>query len=275
VMEHGKGFYSRLVYSIECRSLKCRFLSPDVNSPHYRFYPEPDGIRVPVKQIKGLTEAMLQRFMEERKKGTFPCIEDFFRRVGPNHDEMQNLLRAGAFDSLDSSRTSQFWAWRRCAQMHGTRDAGQDLLSFGVSGAAPESRTEPTYLERLKAETELLGFPVAGHPLDLHPDIAWDAYRPIAQMHEFTHKIIAVAGLIIEERLHHQVDGRMMKFISICDPTGIAEVEIFADVYSQYGLNTIRYPIVEIEARVLPLESQIGCTLEALAVRGPRTIPQG
>ena len=37
---------------------------------------------------------------------------------------------------------------------------------------------------------------------------------------------VTVAGMIVEARLHHQIDGRIMKFISICDYSGILGCEL-------------------------------------------------
>lgn len=109
--------------------------------------------------------------------------------------------------------------------------------------------------------------PGDGHRLDY----AGQRRRLLGLLSNFAEQVVFVASLIIEDRVHHQVNGRLMKFISICDPTGVAEVDIFAEVYDRFGIFTIRHPIVEVEACVRPLESGIGCTLEAQAIRAPRT----
>jgi hypothetical protein len=46
-----------------------------------------------------------------------------------------------------------------------------------------------------------------------------------------------------------------MKFLSLADWTGIIETELFAKTYKSYGLATVRYPVLEIEARVEPFEN--------------------
>jgi hypothetical protein len=52
-----------------------------------------------------------------------------------------------------------------------------------------------------------------------------------------------------------------MKFLSLADRTGIIETELFARMYKSYGLDTIRYPVLEIEARIDPIEHGSGFTL--------------
>lgn len=57
-----------------------------------------------------------------------------------------------------------------------------------------------------------------------------------------------------------------MKFLSLVDWTGMIEIELFAQTYKTCGLATVRYPVLEIEARVEPFENGRGFTLRALVV---------
>lgn len=76
--------------------------------------------------------------------------------------------------------------------------------------------------------------------------------------------------LVVEQRIHHQIPGEPMKFLSLADWTGIIEAELFAQTYKSYGLATVRYPVLEIEASVELFENGRGFTLRALAARKPR-----
>ena len=135
--------------------------------------------------------------------------------------------------------------------------------------------TEPTRLDCLRSEEELLGYPVSGHPLELFPDIAWDTYCPISRLGEYVGEQIVTCGLVIEQRLFHQANGEPMKFITIADRTGIVETELFAKTYKSWGLNTIRYRVLEITAAVEPFENSRGFTLRVLRAGKPRTTGDG
>lgn len=87
--------------------------------------------------------------------------------------------------------------------------------------------TEPSALQRLEWESDLLGFPVTGHPLDLHPGIRWDTYCPVARLHERVGERVVCCGLVVEDRTAHQIDGGVMKFMTLADPTGMIETELF------------------------------------------------
>ena len=129
---------------------------------------------------------------------------------------------------------------------------------------------EPTRRERLESENELFGFPATGHPLELHDDIAWDTYCPVSKLGEHIGEQVAMCGLVVEQRVHHQVTGEPMKFLTLADWTGMVETELFAATYRSYGLATVRYPVLEIEARVEPFENGRGCSLRVLRAGKPR-----
>ena len=63
-----------------------------------------------------------------------------------------------------------------------------------------------------------------------------------------------------------------MKFLTLADWTGMVETELFAQTYKTYGLATVRYPVLEIEARVEALENGCGFSLRVLRAGKPRTL---
>ena len=60
--------------------------------------------------------------------------------------------------------------------------------------------TEPSRFQRLQWEAELLGFPASGHPLELHPDIAWDTYCPVSRLGEFIGEEVGVDTKVFPQR---------------------------------------------------------------------------
>ena len=292
VLTHGKGFYSRLFYTIEARRLGIGFAGPGVNgevrgfavekrgtaeSAEYTEIKAADGwasrpyrgevIRVPLGMIKGLSEGLLGRIEAERP---FDSLSDFWRRCAPQGDEAMALLRAGAFDGFECSRTEMFWELRALAPWI----TGQGLLLESRRTDLPRHRTEPGRLEKLRDEMELLGFPVSGHPAELFPEVVWETYCPVGEVRNFAGERVTTCGMVVAQRLHHQSDGRAMKFISICDRTDILECEIFADAYRKCGGVLARWPVVEVTGRVETLGGSRGCVLRAELVRAARTTKQ-
>ena len=63
-----------------------------------------------------------------------------------------------------------------------------------------------------------------------------------------------------------------MKFISVCDATGVIECELFADVYRRFAIETVRNPVVEIVGQVMPFANGNGHTLRVRRVAKARSL---
>lgn len=279
------------------------------------------AIRAPVLLVKGLTNRTKETILHERQRGEFLSLADFVRRVQPLAEEMEALIRIGAFDLFGQSRTAQYWQFKANASRGGgagrlqisdltsqisnpkseISDLGSQISNLQSENPNRKCETpnrksqiantqlwllppgnlerlpsvplaEPDRLQRLRAEEELLGYPVSGHPLELFPDIAWKTYCPVNRLAEHIGEQVVTCGLIIEQRLFHQITGEPMKFLTLADWTGIVETELFARTYQSYGLNTIRYRVLEITATVEPFENGRGYTLRVLRANKPRSV---
>jgi error-prone DNA polymerase len=284
VLTNGKGFYNPLVYILECHRLGIGLLPPAVNEPGPAFTVASAKIRVPATHVKGLSTRTREAIVIERERGRFSSMSDFFLRVQPLTEEMQSLIQVGAFDEFDQSRTRQYWEFkalvpiarkpmRRLAANTIGKNAARQLWLLppaNLDRLPTVPLMEPDRLQRLRWEEELLGYCVSGHPLELYPEIAWETYCPVNRLDQYIGQEVITCGLVVEQRLFHQVTGEPMKFITIADKTGIVETELFAKTYKFYGLNTVRYRVLEIAATVEPFENGRGYTLRALKAGKPR-----
>jgi DNA polymerase III alpha subunit len=87
---------------------------------------------------------------------------------------------------------------------------------------------------------------------------------------EHVGETVVTCGLVVEQRTHHQITGEPMKFLTLADWTGIVETELFAQTYKNYGLATVRYPVLEVTATVEPFENGRGFSLRVLRAGKPR-----
>jgi DNA polymerase III alpha subunit len=227
---------------------------------------------------------MIKRLLAERERGAFASLADFHRRVMPSPEELETMIRAGGFDEFGQTRTRQFWEAQRLSksQVHSPQSTVErENLEFdfeaGTNPVAdffvqnPALLREPTRRERLEAETELFGYAVSGHPLELFENIAWETYCPVARLGEHVGETVVTCGLVVEQRTHHQITGEPMKFLTLADWTGMVETELFAQTYKSYGLATVRYPVLEVEDKVEPFENGRGFSLRVLRAGKPRT----
>jgi DNA polymerase-3 subunit alpha len=272
VLSNGKGFYHPLVYVLECHQLELKLLPPSINDPGPRFTVHGNAIRVPLTNLKGLTNQTARKLIAAFLQKAFVSITDFFSRVAPAAEELEAMIRIGAFDEFGETRTRQFWQAQHLLSTYGALQLKQGWLvpPPGLEHLPAVPLNEPTKRERLEAETDLFGYAVSGHPLELFDKIAWDSYCPVSRLNKFVGQTVTTCGLIIEQRTHHQVTGEPMKFLSIADWTGIVQTELFAPTYRSYGLATVRYPVLEIEARVEPYENGRGFSLRVIRAGKPR-----
>ena len=276
VLSNGKGFYDPLVYVLECHRLGLGLLPPCLNEPGPAFVAHGPALRVPALRTKGLTARTSRAWQEALAGGgRFTSMADFFHRVRPLAAELESLIRVGAFDGLGAPRTAQFWEAQFLLRTFGGTEAratGQGWLipPPGLERLPDVPREEPSTHQRLAWETELLGFAVSAHPLDLFPNIAWDSYCPVARLGDFPGQTVTTCGLVVEQRTHHQITGEPMKFLTLADRTGLIETELFADTYRRHGLATVRHPVLELTATVEPYENGRGHTLRVLRAGAPR-----
>ena len=245
------------------------------------------AIRVPLTRAKGLTERTIKRLLAERKHGAFASLADFYRRVQPLPEEIETLIRAGGFDEFGQTRTRQFWEAQQLQRAegrarHSVRAEGRESRNWEFDFDAgrnpvadffaqnPSLLREPTRRERLEIETELFGYAVSRHPLELFEDVAWDTYCPVTRLGEHVGETVVTCGLVVEQRTHHQITGEPMKFLTLADWTGMVETELFAQTYKSYGLATVRYPVLEIAATVEPFDNGRGFSLRVLRAGQPR-----
>jgi DNA-directed DNA polymerase III PolC len=278
VLTQGKGFYSTLVYTLEARRLGIGFVGPDINAENEGYacvavQAGADGfsnkgdrrIRVPLSAIKGLSARTLEAC---RKGRPFASLDDFILRVPAEFSEILSLIRVGAFDSFGAKRAAQFWHASARAMEAGE---GADLGICLADIPAEETLAEAPPNERLDAEWELLGFTIEQHPLARWPKIDWASYTPASRLGEYLDKDVSVCGLVVDERLHGQEDGRLMKFVLIADWSGFVECELFADAYERWGSVVARNPVLALNGRVEPFDNRKGWTLRVKSAAEPET----
>jgi DNA polymerase III alpha subunit len=230
-----------------------------------RFLVTGNRIRLPLNQVRGLTQNTLDRIAGQR---TFHDPGEFFRKVKPSRAEWLALLKSGALDVFGEPRGRLFWRMQRLE----TSGAGAPRL---VKADLPEGYDASPELAA-RWEHEVLGFPVSMHPLDFFaPGTRWDAYESAAELvrrqHQLYGKTVRVAGLVVADR-HHPTSNGTMKFLTLADWTGYVEVSLFAPVYRDYGHMTV-HPVLAVEATMDAFDNRRGFNLNGLRVLRPASNP--
>jgi DNA polymerase-3 subunit alpha len=191
VLTHNLGNIDKITFFMEeAKRMGIPVLGPDVNESLITFGVNKKGeIRFGMSAIKGVGEGAAQAIIDERTaNGPYSSVFDLVRRINlraANKKTFENLVYAGALDSFselhrasyfnnaeDPSQTflDKLLKFGQASQLQG--DSGMNLFSDADDSAieipTPKiPKTEPwPNLQKLKAEKEVVGIYISGHPLD-------------------------------------------------------------------------------------------------------------
>ncbi len=111
-------------------------------------------------------------------------------------------------------------------------------------------------------ELEILGLSVDSHPTELFPASEGGPHAvPCGELAIHAGRRVHVRGWLAASRRAHTSDGRWMRFLTLEDPSGLAEVVVFPDVYERDGHRLASRGVLCVSGRV---ENPFGaCTLHA------------
>jgi error-prone DNA polymerase len=222
------GYYPLDVVVNEAKRRGVRFLLPDINLSGEKFALEGGALRVPLSRVKGMGPAALAQLLAEREKGRFRSLADFCRRVRPDRDLAENLVRCGAFDSLYPHR-------RALLEL-----LPQTLAAWGQAVLEPEPPADLEDFspqEKRLMEYEVLGFEVEGHYMSWwRPRLAREGYVRAAELMRLEDGApVKVAGIPVRPHRPPTRSGRIVVFLSLEDETGLADITVFENTYQKYG----------------------------------------
>jgi DNA polymerase-3 subunit alpha len=160
--------------------------------------------------------------------------------------QLENLVRAGAFDALEPNRARLFAAaeaiLRRAQATAEEKESGQIAL-FGASpGASHESLRLPDMpdwppMERLNFEAEAIGFHLTAHPLDVYAKalrrLGTTACAQVETVAQSGVMRVRLAGVVGAQKERVTRTGNRMAWVRITDASGSCEVTLFAEVLAR------------------------------------------
>ncbi|MBV9757918.1 MAG: DNA polymerase III subunit alpha, partial [Alphaproteobacteria bacterium] len=232
----------------EAGQLDIRILPPDVNRSGADFVLErqPDdsiAIRYALAAVKKVGMAAMQALVAARGARPFADLGDFTARIDPrqlNRMQLENLVRAGAFDALFANRARLFAGaetlLRAAQSAHEERASGQiGLFGAGATPAPLRLPETPDWLpmERLGYEAEAIGFHLTAHPLDAYAKLLHRlGVVPSNQLAARAAAGVArlrLAGSVIGCKQRIARSGSPMAWLRLSDSGGSYEVTLFSE----------------------------------------------
>ena len=227
----------------ELKRLNIDVIRPDINKCYAEFKTEHEKFFYALGGIKAVGYEAVSNIVNERSaNGKFKSIKDFLDRVNPkdiNKLQLEGLVKAGAFDNLNSNRQSLFNSIpnfiSKSKNIHENRSANQiDLFN-------DENEDENQIInkiedwkfeERLSKEFEAVGFFISDHPLNQFKEVFDDYkifdYQTFNSNDELKDTNIAATLLKIQER--KTAKGNAYAVLKLTDLSSVFELFIFSDV---------------------------------------------
>ena len=229
----------------ECRKMGIVVLPPDVNKSGHDFTVEDGKIRYALTAIKGVGEANMRALVAEREaRGPFKDISDFVHRIDikqTNRKQLEQLIKSGAFDSLDKNRGRLFanidniiqHIYSSCELKTSSQTS---LFGNEEMQAKIKLKDEPDWveLEKLKLEAEAIGFYLSAHPLDSYRNgmeklgvkSSSEVFRNIQTGDTIRAKL---AGCVNSFQKRISKNGNRFAFLELSDASGAFEGIVFSE----------------------------------------------
>ncbi|MEY9843494.1 DNA polymerase III subunit alpha [Streptacidiphilus sp. MAP5-3] len=257
LLTHDPGMYPKRLILTDARQFGVTVLPPSVNDSvvDYTIERGPDGsgssrdaLRIGLADVKGISDAELERIVREREGAPYASLADFRRRAEPSQPTLENLVLAGALDALHPGLT------RRDLLLHaatdpkpkGPRRPGPSQLELadalaGNSGeeptAVPTALPAPTDSELIHGEIEALGLDHSAHLLSPYLRFLHElgTVRSRDLLTQRNRSEILIAGVKVATQTPPVRTGVRVVFATLDDATGPLDFAMFEDAQQHYA----------------------------------------
>lgn len=212
------------------------------------------AVRLGFHQIKGLTEADMNRLVAARGDG-YRSVRDLWLRSGLSRAAIEKLADADVFRSLGLSRRQALWEVRALAE----KAAAESLPLFEQASEirARDLQVEPVVTlpsmapgEAVVQDYRSLSLSLEAHPVQfLRPVLEAASVRPCAVLNDLpSGRAVSVAGLVLVRQRPGSAKGVI--FMTLEDETGIANIIVWPKVFAVYRPVVLGARLVEVRGRL-------------------------
>ena len=242
-------------YVKAAQKYKIQVKSPSVNNSEYKFSVRDGKIFFSLGAIKGVGSSAVESILEAREampNRRFESLEKFFENVDfrrVNKKVIECLIKSGAFDEFGLNRVELMKHYiqfiERAERQRADRERGQiSLFSLDteveeqerihIKNYSPWSRSV-----RLTYEKEVLGFYLSDHPLNGIKGLTskWASHNMEDLLTVSTKSSVSVVGMVSALREIITKKGTRMAFGKFEDLTGVSELVVFPDTFSEFEIN--------------------------------------
>ncbi len=227
----------------ELKRLNVEIIRPDINQCFADFRASNDKFYYALGGIKAVGFEAISNIVDERvNNGKFKSLTDFLNRVNPkdiNKLQLEGLVKAGAFDKLNTNRQSLFNSIPNFITKSKNIFENKSVNQIDLFGESESQENEIVsniedwkFEERLSKEFEAVGFFISDHPLNQYKEVYDDYnindYQTFLNEEIYKESNIAATLLKIQER--KTAKGNSYAVLKLTDLTSVFELFIFSDI---------------------------------------------
>ena len=227
----------------ELKRLNVETIRPDINECFADFRTIDGKFYYALGGIKAVGYEAISNIVKERDlNGKFESINDFINRVNPkdiNKLQLEGLVKAGAFDNLNSNRQAIFNSIPNLILKN--KNISENKLANQIDLFSDNIETEKDiftkiedwkFEERLSKEFESVGFFISDHPLNQFTEIFEDYkindYAKFISDDNSENVNVAATLLKVQER--KTAKGNSYAVLKLTDLNSVFEIFIFSDL---------------------------------------------
>jgi DNA polymerase III subunit alpha len=253
-MTYDMGNTDKLnVFRQELDRLGIKLLPPDINrsDPTFGVEQVADGklaVRYALAALKNVGFGPVESMVRGREAGPYKSLEDFCERIDPkglNKRQLENLVLAGTFDSLNANRRQVYETVEQMLRQSNAASEAKGSSQNSLFGDAASVRLSlPAVIdwppmERLQQEFSSVGFYLSAHPLDAYAMALkrLDAV-PFAELTTYLRAKnttrAKVAGIIVGKQERTSQKGNRYAFLQLTDASGMFECTVFSEKLTEH-----------------------------------------
>lgn len=284
------------LYLNECRRMGIKVLPPDVNESASDYTPLGSDIRFGLTAIRNVGENVVASVVANRQlKGRYQSFGDFLAKVDQqvcNRKTIESFIKAGAFDSLGSSRRGLMMVYLEAIDSISETKRAEAIGQFDLfASLGQEASTSVTSIELdipkgewdktllLSYEREMLGLYVSDHPLlGIEHVLRAAVDMPLSQVAEDSvghDQIVTIGGLITQVQRKVSKQGNSWAIVSIEDLEGAVDLLFFANTYQTHAMNLIEDRVIVVRGRIDKREEAPRITALEMTTPDVSTAPVG
>jgi DNA polymerase-3 subunit alpha len=255
-------------YIQDLKEMRIELLSPCINHSNGRFSVEKNGIRYGLIAIKNVGRGLIENIKKTREEKLFSGFRDFIDRINPvelNRRAIESLIKGGAFDAFDLTRSQLLSVFEKEIEMAHRKNNHIVRGQIGIFDDMIEAdRTDYgiPFVQELKSkyllefEKEVLGIYLSGHPLGEYEDfLKANMTLSLSELTDMSGEegmikdgaVVTIGGMLVKINEKITKNQNKMAFMEIEDLYDKIEVIIFPNIYRRVEelLKSEQYFMVE------------------------------